>query len=366
MYIKLFESVKITKGFHRSIIYDSNSGVLKFIPNALYDLLIDGSQNYLSLKKELDVESAKILQQYIDFIISNKLGIIIHSIKELNRFKNSDNKIDKPNNLNYLIIDLDNLDILRGKITQQITQNKIKFIQIRLGRLFDDKEIFELFSLLKWFNDTYINEISIVFAYTLEIFNFIKNGKIDSEKYLQFIMHSSDENIHINYGSIEIIKIKDEIKIPISCGSVKLENMNSSRSFYYESIHCNSCLNKKIAIDTNGNIRNCPSMPQSFGNIKDTTLEEALDHKDFKKYWNLTKDKIEVCKDCEFRYICTDCRAYTERTHEDKEGLDISKPLKCGYNPYIGEWEEWSTNPLKEKAIKYYGMQELVKKNKHN
>jgi len=104
-------------------------------------------------------------------------------------------------------------------------------------------------------------------------------------------------------------------------------------------------------------------MSQSFGNIKDTTLEKALLHPDFKKYWNLTKDEIEVCKDCEFRYICTDCRAYTERTHTNAEGLDISKPLKCGYNPYTGEWQEWSTNPLKEKAIKYYGMEELVKKN---
>ncbi|WP_228391028.1 hypothetical protein, partial [Chryseobacterium sp. BGARF1] len=125
MYIKLFESVKITKGFHRSIIYDINSGFLKFIPNTLYDILIDESQNYLLLKKELDVESEKILQQYIDFVISNKLGISVKSIKELNKFKNSDNKIDKPNNLNYLIIDLDNLDILQRKIIQQITHNKI-------------------------------------------------------------------------------------------------------------------------------------------------------------------------------------------------------------------------------------------------
>lgn len=123
-----------------------------------------------------------------------------------------------------------------------------------------------------------------------------------------------------------------------------------------EAINHNSCLRKKISIDKDGNIRNCPSMPQSFGNIKDTTLEEALNHKDFKKYWNLTKDSIEICKDCEFRYICTDCRAYTEKTHQNNEGLDTSKPLKCGYDPYTGEWEEWSTNPLKQKAIKYYGL----------
>jgi hypothetical protein len=79
--------------------------------------------------------------------------------------------------------------------------------------------------------------------------------------------------------------------------------------------------------------------------------KEALEKPGFKK------DQIEVCKDCEFRYICTGCRAYLE----DPEDIH-SKPLKCGYNPYTCEWEEWSTNPLKQKAIEHYGMQELVKK----
>lgn len=97
-------------------------------------------------------------------------------------------------------------------------------------------------------------------------------------------------------------------------------------------------------------------MKESYGNIRDTTLMEALEKPGFKKYWNITKDQVSVCKDCEFRYICTDCRAYLE----DPEDI-YSKPLKCGYNPYTCEWEEWSTNPLKEKAIEHYGMQDLVK-----
>ncbi|MCR9102370.1 MAG: grasp-with-spasm system SPASM domain peptide maturase, partial [bacterium] len=126
---------------------------------------------------------------------------------------------------------------------------------------------------------------------------------------------------------------------------------------FTESINHNSCLNRKISIDTEGNIKNCPSMKESYGNIKDTTLLEALEKPGFKKYWNITKDQISVCKDCEFRYICTDCRAYLE----DPDDI-YSKPLKCGYNPYTCEWEEWSTNPLKEKAINHYGMENLVKK----
>ncbi|WP_161094292.1 hypothetical protein [Elizabethkingia anophelis] len=49
-------------------------------------------------------------------------------------------------------------------------------------------------------------------------------------------------------------------------------------------------------------------------------------------------------------------QSITERSHTSKEGLDTSKPLKCGYNPYTGEWEDWNKNILKQKAIKYYGM----------
>jgi SPASM domain peptide maturase of grasp-with-spasm system len=98
-------------------------------------------------------------------------------------------------------------------------------------------------------------------------------------------------------------------------------------------------------------------MNDSFGNIKDTTLEEALNHSDFKKYWNINKDQITTCKDCEFRHICTDCRAYIEEPDDQ-----YSKPLKCGYNPYTNEWAKWSTNPLKQKAISFYGLKDLVKK----
>jgi len=52
-----------------------------------------------------------------------------------------------------------------------------------------------------------------------------------------------------------------------------------------------------------------------------------------------------------------DCRAYIE----DPEDIN-SKSLKCGYNPYTGEWSEWSTNPLKQKAIEHYGRKEIIKK----
>ncbi len=139
------------------------------------------------------------------------------------------------------------------------------------------------------------------------------------------------------------------------CGNIEPNNFILNNQSLSEARKHNSCLYRKITIDTEGNIKNCPSMQESFGNIRDTTLAEAIEKPGFKKYWDINKDKIHVCRDCEFRYICTDCRAYVE----DPEDI-LSKPLKCGYNPYTGEWSEWSTNPLKQKAIDFYGMREIL------
>ncbi|WP_066439517.1 hypothetical protein [Chryseobacterium sp. CCH4-E10] len=65
--------------------------------------------------------------------------------------------------------------------------------------------------------------------------------------------------------------------------------------------------------------------------VRNTVIknEPSIATLNFKKYRNLTKDQIEVCKDCEFLYICTDCRAYSERSHTNEEGLDTSKPLNA-------------------------------------
>jgi hypothetical protein len=97
------------------------------------------------------------------------------------------------------------------------------------------------------------------------------------------------------------------------------------------------------------------------GKFRSPELEVEISIDNFQVNYpdNLDMDEITKCKDCEFKHICTDCRAYLENPDDQ-----YSAPLKCGYDPYTCEWEEWSTNPLKQKAIEFYGMQELVAKGK--
>jgi len=119
-----------------------------------------------------------------------------------------------------------------------------------------------------------------------------------------------------------------------SCGEICVDNFVNNIQTFTESQHYNTCLNRKICIDTKGEIKNCPAMSRSYGNIKDITLEEAINKTGYMDLWGIRIDDIDVCKDCEFRYMCTDCRAFIK----DPKNI-YSQPAKCPYNPYIAKWE---------------------------
>jgi radical SAM protein with 4Fe4S-binding SPASM domain len=66
----------------------------------------------------------------------------------------------------------------------------------------------------------------------------------------------------------------------------------------------------------------------SHGSLKEKSLKEIINN-DIR---HLSKDHIEGCKNCEYRYGCFDCRP-------DSNGNDLySKPWYCSYDPTNGEW----------------------------
>lgn len=334
-------------GACNSIIIDTQRHFYHNIPNSLFLIIKDLEYKSISeVEDEIEDESIPILYSYLEFLVENEFGFITDKenefvyIERTNVIEPSNNfiiefssKIDK--NIIYQLSDL-NIDALHISFYEKISIEKLNTL------------LHEIITI------TSIKFVSILLKY---------HEEIDEKKILNFgikypilgqvIIFSAPVEKKINSDYMTLIYSINNISFK-NCGIINSDYFSYSINMYNES-HCfNSCLAGKMSIDIEGNIKNCPSMPQSFGNIKYTRLEEALHHRNFKKYWLLTKDSIEICKDCEFRYICTDCRAYTERTHQDNEGFDISKPLKCGYDPYTGEWQEWTTNPLKQKAIIYY------------
>ncbi|HCQ13986.1 grasp-with-spasm system SPASM domain peptide maturase [Flavobacterium sp.] len=360
-YLKVFSNCIVSKGSSRSLILDIQRESFIAIPDTFEEFinLIKQKKSLIDIYKIYGIENKIVINEYIDFLLENEYGFICEN-EEFDNFIDMDYSFEFPAHITNCIIEFskktsNNLDMILNGL-DKLMCNNVQFI------IYDQVSIEELIELLVKTKDLEVKGIELIIEYSELFLDFIsKIDKINFRVVSITIYNSKDKPKYQDDTTFSINYIDKKIDSFKHCGAVETFYFNINKLKVLESINHNSCLNKKISIDKDGNIKNCPSMPQSFGNIKDTTLEEALNHPDFKKYWNVNKDMIVVCKDCEFRHICTDCRAYTERT--DFEGdIDLSKPLKCGYNSYTNEWAEWSTNPLKQKAIEYYGMQDLVKK----
>jgi len=348
-YFNLFSNILITKGPTRILISDLQRNISELYPLELYEIIVElKSHSIETILKDYDQESRSIVHEYIDLLLEKEYGFITKNDWDRN-FPPLSFEHHEPSTITNLFIEMADAGILK-KIYTSVENLGIKHLVIYSLKPLTINEFIEI-------DDTF--KTSVLSG--IEVFS-----PFHQETNLSFIqaLHKNTVRIYslIFYNcSNPPFKAKDEYRFSLNflkddlklsaCGKVDLKYFNTNLPKILEAMNHNSCLYKKIGIDRHGNIRNCPLMNESYGNIQNQSLEAALFQPGFKQYWNLTKDSIETCKDCEFRYVCTDCRAYTENAEKNKEGLDVSKPLKCGYNPYSGVWEDWLENPLKQQIF---------------
>jgi len=106
-----------------------------------------------------------------------------------------------------------------------------------------------------------------------------------------------------------------------------------------------TCWNGKVTVTPTGDVIPCVfARDLVVGNVVKSSFKDILAGSKLKELWEITLDDVEVCKDCEYRYACFDCRALS---HSVTEKL-LAKIPACTYNPYTGEWEK---SGLEEESI---------------
>lgn len=107
-------------------------------------------------------------------------------------------------------------------------------------------------------------------------------------------------------------------------------------SSFQQSLYGNACWANEISIQPNGDVTPCEMENEVIqGNINSQKLKEIILGQGGEYAQRLTKDKIETCCDCEYRYACWECRPMAHRLDTKR----LSKPLTCMYDPYTGKWE---------------------------
>ncbi|MCG8410435.1 MAG: grasp-with-spasm system SPASM domain peptide maturase [Bacteroidales bacterium] len=345
-YFIFSSNCKITKGYNRSLIIDYLRKEVYYVPNEYYDLLQKIDRNIINdIELLINDNSKKDFREFILFLLENEIGFVTKNIQNFPKI--SDEVYESNVLIKDMVIEIDSTlfnSELKNRIYDEINVIKCNDIQIKYISNYSKKDIQDL---IGGFNALDINYIELHIntnpTIDLEFFNSLLEsyaklshiyiyGK-DENKITPYFLNK-DQYYPLHLGTVYYTK--KDINDCEYCGVINKQNLSFDNILIHnELFKTNGCLNKKVAIDRKGMIKNCLYMEECYGNIKEQSILTVLEKSNFKRFWSIKKDDIEVCKECEYRYSCTDCRAFI-----NDENNILSKPLKCKYNPYTNVWKD--------------------------
>ncbi len=330
---RLFANCIPVRGARRSTICDLQRHALHLIPNGLYDILIEHRGESLDELCQFYGEDAReTLQEYFTFLVEKELGLWT---KHPERLPDVDLAFDAPGVLDAAIIDVSEQSKHNYQhIVQELDSLGCRYMQLRCFTSVEHVEIEAVFAAIA---SSRLRGLELTIRYSpalteSRLFDWCEQH----QRLVSILVHGADRTALVLSPVLEvpIRYIVREIASAAQCGYVHPSYFAINLKSFTEAIHFNSCLNRKASINQQGQVCNCPAMSRTFGQFEDVSLREVVSGSDFRKVWAVRKDDIEICRDCEFRYVCTDCRAHIS----DQTNL-LSKPKWCGYDPYTANWQ---------------------------
>lgn len=136
-----------------------------------------------------------------------------------------------------------------------------------------------------------------------ELRNGFLKGSFGGEVYLDVLFPGSAKGL--NFNVIELRRI-----------------YNPSAERYHD------CLAGTVSVTADGYVLPCPLLRNYVvGDLARMTLKEAVRKKRLRTFWRMTRDKIEACSTCPFRYICHDCRALEYQATGEIDGVEYCPML---------------------------------------
>ena len=106
--------------------------------------------------------------------------------------------------------------------------------------------------------------------------------------------------------------------------------LHVDREYFSMAHYWNTCWGGELAITSRGEVLPCIfARDKILGNAYNQSLRDIINGP-AQKYWKIKSDRIDKCKDCEYRYACMDCRVLSFKSGRGLFGA----PVRCNYDPY--------------------------------
>jgi SPASM domain peptide maturase of grasp-with-spasm system len=318
-------------GASKAIICDLQRRAHVEITLGLYELITEhGGRPVAEIQADYEAEDAERVEEAFQMLVDAELGF--WSEDGADRFPPMDLSFESPTEITNAIVDVDaSSSHDYAKLFAQL--DELGCIHVEL-RFYDPVSADEIDQALAHTRHSRLRTIQLMLPFAGwddESFDRV----CDTHTRVAYVtVYGADANrvderkrswpVHF---TTEVIESSDD------CGKINPRHFATNLPTFTEAQSFNSCLNRKLGIDVNGDIKNCPSHQQCHGNLARDSLVQITRKPAFREPWTISRDRVEVCRDCEYRYICTDCRVFV--TDPDDP---LSKPAKCSYDPYSGSW----------------------------
>ena len=167
----------------------------------------------------------------------------------------------------------------------------------------------------------------------------------ENQSYLERIKAYIENKGHLYTGFDTVRKVRhsEQLSHAATDPSIIVERLMSKPSFctsnsdFEINSRWNSCWYGKCAITAIGDVIPCIfARDKKCGNIHVDSFVDIRES--LLSFWGINKERVEVCRDCEFRYACDDCRPLAE----GETGNLLAKYPRCLYNPYEAQWSSSS------------------------
>jgi SPASM domain peptide maturase of grasp-with-spasm system len=319
--ILIFSNCIVVDGANRSSIYDLQRNKYYLIPKDLSKILNEIKNGDISidiLKKKYN-KSIKIIEEYLFFLFENEI-ITILPINIKKKFPDINLNWDYPAIITSCILEFHiNIHVNIKKTIFELNNLNCKHIDLHF---YFNVKYNELLKILKILDEVNLKSVSIYFFVNPININSSDFSKIIN-KYC-FIISVFIFKCEVN--SNEQVNNSFIRRIAIAYEDLDIVNPNNfivNMELFCESQNYNTYYNRKLIITDKININT--EFQVSFS----SEIKEHLQN----KFMNVNKNMIEICKDCEFRYMCIDKRT----PHYNKiRGWHFE--TECNYNPYKAEW----------------------------
>ena len=331
LFFKLYANCIPVRGAAESLIMDLQRGEHFSIPNKLMDVLELVHENIpiKEVKKHFNGDYNKGIDAFFGMLEVNEYGFFSN---EPESFPNISTQFEFPSKIVSSIISLnENTKFNLSSLLIKLDDLGCQIIQIRILDSYP----------IEFIKEALIN-VSESDIKNLELF---VPDKFSTDEKLIELMHTSLRVSMVVYDSskerkLKILRHRNRyvyfIEDTLSKESKELYGkhlMKCNMNFYCEAKNFNVGLNKKITIDESGEISNYFSHKESFGNIESIEIEKLLQDEEFRYKWLINNDKIEKCKDCQYRYMCL------SNSDIVKNNDKFFKVDNCGFNPLKNTWD---------------------------